>query len=56
MTNASSNTNVGLAAACTLALGILSGTAAAQVPAPLAHDHMLLRDSSGQVIMSQFGD
>jgi len=56
MTEASSNKQVRLAAACALALGLLSATAAAQVPAPLAHDHMLLRDSSGQVIMSQFGD
>jgi len=45
-----------LATACALALGIMSGAAFAQVPAPLAHDHMLLKDSAGQVIVSQFGD
>jgi OmpA-OmpF porin, OOP family len=45
-----------LATACALALTLLSGTAAAQVPAPLASDHMLLRDASGQVVVSQFGD
>ncbi len=56
MKNRFSRKQAGLTAACAVALGILSGAAAAQVPAPLAHDHMLLRDSSGQVIMSQFGD
>jgi OOP family OmpA-OmpF porin len=48
--------SAGLATACALALSIMSGTAFAQVPAPLAYDHMLLKDSAGQVIVSQFGD
>lgn len=56
MKNAFVSKPAGLAAACALALGILSATARAQVPAPLAFDHMLLKDSSGQTVMSQFGD
>ena len=44
--------SAGLATACALALAVTSGTAFAQVPAPLAFDHMLLRDTSGQVILS----
>jgi OmpA-OmpF porin, OOP family len=56
MKNQFTRKQLGLTAACTVALAILSGTAAAQVPAPLAHDHMILRDSAGQVVMSQFGD
>jgi len=50
------NKSTGLTSACALALAIMSGSAFAQVPAPLASDHMLLRDASGQVIVSQFGD
>lgn len=45
-----------VAAACALALSTLSGASIAQVPAPLAFDHMLIMDSAGQVVRSRFGD
>ena len=54
MRNTFSRKQVRLAAACALALGVLSGTAAAQTMAP-NDERSLTRDASGQVVKDGFG-
>jgi OOP family OmpA-OmpF porin len=52
-----SSKQFGLAAACALALGMMSATAYAQeMPYSNAYDHSLLRDGSGRIVMSQYGE
>jgi len=52
MTKSFSKKQIGLAVACALALGMLSGTASAQVP---AKDAKYVADSSGLIIMTASG-
>lgn len=55
MRNTISRKQVRLAAACALALGVMSGTVGAQTMAP-QDDRSLTRDSSGQVVKNGFGE
>ena len=56
MTESFKKTQIGLAVACALALGILSGAASAQSVSPeTAKDRQLVDDTRGQVVRSGFG-